>query len=224
MKLLLTPSLRHDFVDNVNNFLPPDIRVHSMSKVTKNFNSKLSCSGRRYQYMLPTYILQDKASIVSALSEEYENQGSVVDAGRDGGYADTGSTKFLGPSALTAARNRLKSFRIQKSQLDLFKSAIECYQGTQLYHNFTTGKTPDDTNARRYITSFTCSDPFIRSNENTTEDSTFEDSSEWVILSVEGQSFLLNQIRKMVGLACEVVSGSATINTVKNALSKQKVF
>jgi tRNA pseudouridine(38-40) synthase len=49
----------------------------------------------------------------------------------------------------------------------------------------------------RYITSFTCGEPFVDAVTD----------SEWVLLSIDGQSFLLNQIRKMIGLACEVVTG-----------------
>lgn len=69
----------------------------------------------------------------------------------------------------------------------------------QRYHNFTYMKHPSDTSSQRYITSFTCSDPFVQG----------EDDVEWICVSIVGQSFLLNQIRKMVALVFEVVRESA---------------
>ena len=47
--------------------------------------------------------------------------------------------------------------------------------------------------------------------------------SEWVLISVLGQSFLLNQIRKMLGLAIEVVNGTATDDNLASSFSKAKV-
>eukprot|EP00656_Telonema_subtile_P044060 TRINITY_DN50365_c0_g1_i2.p1 TRINITY_DN50365_c0_g1~~TRINITY_DN50365_c0_g1_i2.p1 ORF type:complete len:424 (-),score=103.65 TRINITY_DN50365_c0_g1_i2:322-1593(-) len=40
-------------VDDINNNLPADIRVMSVSRVTKGFNAKIQCSGRSYVYALP---------------------------------------------------------------------------------------------------------------------------------------------------------------------------
>ena len=85
---------------NVNSFLPIDIKMHSLSKVTKNFNSKMHCSKRRYHYLLPTYMLQDKKNILEALNAAALRQGPIADAGRAGGYADLGSEKFLGKNDL----------------------------------------------------------------------------------------------------------------------------
>ena len=96
MKLSMPLDKRLEFMSDVNSFLPEDIRMHSLSKVTKTFNSKMHCSKRRYHYLLPTYMLQDKATILAALNTAVEVQGPVVDAGRAGGYADLGSDKFLG--------------------------------------------------------------------------------------------------------------------------------
>lgn len=96
MKLVMPLDMRSEFMNCVNSFLPTDIKVHSLSRVTKNFNSKMHCSKRRYHYLLPTYMLQDKAIILETLNTAATHQGPVVNAGRAGGYADLGSEKFLG--------------------------------------------------------------------------------------------------------------------------------
>ena len=115
--------------------------------------------------------------------------------------------------ALRSARDNLKTFRLDSIRLELLRSALKEYEGTKSYHNFTTGKHPTDANAKRYILSFTCGEPFVDSGSD----------SEWVLLSVVGQSFLLNQIRKMIGLASEVAKGHVPLSTMQNALSQQKV-
>jgi tRNA pseudouridine38-40 synthase len=214
MKLLVPLEEREVFISNANSFLPPDIKIHSMSKVSKGFNSKLQCTKRRYHYLLPTYVLQDNSAIVSALNNALVAQGQVIDAGLAGGYADLGSDKFLGRDALCGAKDVLKRFRLEPSRLDIFRQALNRYVGTRKYHNFTSNKQPGDPSSSRYVLSFSCGDPFIDPHTDT----------EWVSLSVLGQSFLLNQIRKMIALACEVASGHATLDTMTNAMADKKVI
>ena len=40
-------------IEKINSFLPPEIRVHAIKRVTKNFNSKTACDAR-YDYYLVT--------------------------------------------------------------------------------------------------------------------------------------------------------------------------
>jgi tRNA pseudouridine38-40 synthase len=214
MKLLVPLEEREDFISNANSFLPPDIKIHSMSKVSKGFNSKLQCTKRRYHYLLPTYALQDSSEIARALNNSMLAQGQLIDAGLAGGYADLGSDKFLGRDALCSAKDVLKRFRLEPSRLDLFRQALNRYVGTKKYHNFTSNKQPGDPSSSRYVLSFSCGDPFIDPSTDT----------EWVSLSVLGQSFLLNQIRKMIGLACEVASGHASLGTMTIAMADKKVI
>ena len=114
---------------------------------------------------------------------------------------------------MSTARDELKAFRVDSTRIGILRDALKCYEGTHSYHNFTTGKHPTDANSKRYIISFTCGEPFVDLGSD----------SEWVLLSVVGQSFLLNQIRKMIGLATEVTNGQVPISMMKDALSKQKV-
>ena len=41
----------------INTHLPPHIRVIVAKRVTKSFDARHACSGRRYEYLLPTYAL-----------------------------------------------------------------------------------------------------------------------------------------------------------------------
>jgi hypothetical protein len=87
------------------------------------------------------------------------------------------------------------------------------YVGTRRYHNFTTGKTYNDPESKRHMQSFEASEPFIDD----------VNGGEWVVLSVLGQSFLLNQIRKMVTLAVEVARGNAGLAVFEEAFSAKQM-
>lgn len=150
MKLVIPLDSRDIFIHNVNTFLPSDIRVNGLSKVTKGFNSKLQCSRRRYHYLLPTYMLQDKSKILEYLNSAFIEQGPVTDAAKAGGFAEPGSNRFLGPSGLSSVRNKLKATRIEEEKIIILRAALKSYEGTKKFHNFTKDKHPSDPSASRY--------------------------------------------------------------------------
>jgi hypothetical protein len=92
-----------------------------------------------------------------------------------------------------------------------FRAALQKFVGTRCYFNFTRGMPPNDPRAMRYIVEFTCSDPFVSGG------------TELVRIQVLGQSFILNQIRKMIGMATEVARGILPLSAVDVALSKHRV-
>jgi len=85
--------------------------------------------------------------------------------------------------------DRPSSFRLSAEKLESVRELLKKYIGTRSYHNFTSGKRQGDESAKRHILDFRIQgDPFI-CNE-----------WEYVELRVVGQSFMIHQIRKMVGL------------------------
>ena len=186
---------KSSLIRQANSFLPEDIRIFALSKVTKNFNAKLTCSQRRYHYLLPTYLLADGSAANEALAVSKRQQGDLRDCARIGGFAEPGSLSFLSPESLQSVRHdHFASYRSTPEQIDQLRAALGCYVGTRAFHNYTTGKKFSDANARRYIKEFSCGEVFV--SEAT--------GVEWVLCTVVGQSFLLNQIRKMIGAATEV--------------------
>ena len=86
-------------------------------------------------------------------------------------------------SVLEASR-----YKINDETLLRLRSFLKRYEGTNNYHNYTSHVQPDDPSCNRYIISFTAGDPVIIRG------------IEFIPLRVQGQSFMLNQIRRMVGL------------------------
>lgn len=98
--------------------------------------------------------------------------------------------------AYVAAKRR---YRVSPERVARLQQALDLYVGTRNYHNFTIQKAHGDPSARRLIKSFVVDPAPIQIND-----------TQWLSLKVHGQSFMMHQIRKMVGLAVLVTRcGSA---------------
>jgi tRNA pseudouridine38-40 synthase len=51
--------LQDNVVEKINSYLPKQIRVWGFSRVNNAFHAKNQCDSRIYEYLLPTYCLQD---------------------------------------------------------------------------------------------------------------------------------------------------------------------
>ncbi len=212
MKLLVPLNGQDFLVEQLNRVLPDSIRVHTMTKVSKNFNAHQNCGKRRYCYLMPTYCMMDALSINTMLNEAMSLQGPIVGAGYEGGYISQLSNKHLSSASLLTIKEKLLLFRLGSENLELLRRTLARYKGTKYFHNFTTDKMSSDANAQRFIHSFTCSEPIQHT-----------DGSEWVLLEVVGQSFLLNQIRRMVGLAIDIIRKATPDDTLDKAFFPSKV-
>lgn len=85
------------------------------------------------------------------------------------------------------------------------------YKGTHNFHNFTSQKGPRDPSAKRYITQMSCGEPFVRQGV------------EFAEITVRGQSFMMHQIRKMIGLVIAVVKGYAYEEIIERSWGEGKV-
>lgn len=87
-----------------------------------------------------------------------------------------------------------KAYRVPPKRIDRLRAALSAYVGTKNYHNYTVHKTFKDPSSKRLIKSFKAAENPIIIN-----------GTEWISLKVHGQSFMMHQIRKMVGMAALVV-------------------
>ncbi|GAA6214959.1 tRNA pseudouridine synthase A, mitochondrial [Lates japonicus] len=105
----------------------------------------------------------------------------------------------------------IAAFRLGPETLQRVNRLFALYKGTHNFHNFTSQKAPNDPSARRYITEMSCGEPFIRNN------------SEFAVITVRGQSFMLHQIRKMIGLVIAVIKGYAKEVVIERTWGQEKV-
>lgn len=102
-------------------------------------------------------------------------------------------------------------YRLSDEKFNEINEILKHYVGTKNYHNFTSKKKPNDPSAKRYMKSFVCEKPFVRKNV------------EFTVMKVQGQSFMLHQIRKMVGLTLAISRGLATVDIFQKCFSTEKV-
>ncbi|XP_012726554.2 tRNA pseudouridine synthase A [Fundulus heteroclitus] len=103
------------------------------------------------------------------------------------------------------------AFRLEPETLQKANRLFALYKGTHNFHNFTSQKAPTDPSARRYITEMSCGEPFVRN------------SYEFAVITVRGQSFMLHQIRKMIGLVIAVIKGYAKEQVMERSWGQEKV-
>ncbi|XP_009886440.1 PREDICTED: tRNA pseudouridine synthase A, mitochondrial [Charadrius vociferus] len=102
-------------------------------------------------------------------------------------------------------------YRLDKETLEKVNKLLACYKGTHNFHNFTSQKGPKDPSAKRYIMEMYCGEPFVREN------------IEFAVIKVKGQSFMMHQIRKMIGLVIAIVKGYAAESIIERSWGEEKV-
>lgn len=97
--------------------------------------------------------------------------------------------------------SRLYAFRLSDAQKKkVHDTFVEAFQGTQKYHNFSRDMKPEQSASQRYMIDLSAND-YMYVNQDTLEVTNAEDprALEFVHYFLKGQSFLYNQIRKMIG-------------------------
>ncbi|XP_045454485.1 tRNA pseudouridine synthase A [Melitaea cinxia] len=125
-------------------------------------------------------------------------------------YSYTLPTYVFEPSLSTEQER--KTYRISAEKMTKVNEVLAFYKGTKSYHNFTEKKHYQDPSSLRYMMSFKLERLF------------HECEMEFAELLVKGQSFMLHQIRKMVGLMIIVVRGQTDIGMLEKAFGKEKVI
>ncbi|KAH6898241.1 pseudouridine synthase [Thelonectria olida] len=112
-------------------------------------------------------------------------------------------------AAYVAAKRR---YRISEGRLERLQETLNKYNGTRNYHNYTVQKSFNDASAKRLIKSFIVNPKPIIIGD-----------TEWLSLKVHGQSFMMHQIRKMVGLASLVVRCGTPLDRIDESYQSKKM-
>jgi tRNA pseudouridine38-40 synthase len=205
-----------EVVEKVNEHLPPQIRIWGIQRTTNAFNSHTHCDSRVYEYILPTHcFLPPKRGSVAATSvkslerksQDLEPEDRFWDSIIENDFhsllqrfisnrknPSTATLPDLDSSELDrfnrmreAETSAIRAYRLSPSRLDRIRSAFKLFLGTHNFHNFTVGVPVNSNHALRYMMSIDVLPPTIIG------------STEWLRVKIHGQSFMLHQIRKMIG-------------------------
>ncbi|KAJ0335239.1 hypothetical protein COL922a_009504 [Colletotrichum nupharicola] len=108
--------------------------------------------------------------------------------------------------------NAKRRYRVTPERLNQLQAALNEYCGTINFHNYTVQKTFKDPSAKRHIKSFKVNMSPIQIR-----------GTEWVSLKVHGQSFMMHQIRKMVGMASLVVRCGTPLERVRQSYGPTRI-
>ncbi|KAJ2703749.1 tRNA pseudouridine synthase 1 [Coemansia sp. IMI 203386] len=180
-------------LDKINEYLPEQIRAWGFVRVIRSFNSKTMCDSRIYEYLLPTYALMDPSVANAEAAQKLEFAQRQV------------------PEVSAEEMAKKRAYRVPKERLQFVRDALAKYVGTHDFRNFTVARGCTESNSKRYIHSFTASDPMVIQD------------GEWISLKVKGQSFMLHQIRKMVGLVVLMARANAPLSLIDTLFSGPRV-
>lgn len=153
----------------------------------------------------------EKPSTDAQTSEGTENP-EPVEGSKQPKTRKLGPLDFALRDVKMAYVNAKRHYRISPERLQRLQEVLTEYVGTQNFHNYTVQKAFNDPSARRHIKSFVVNPKPIIIGD-----------TEWLSLKVHGQSFMMHQIRKMVGLASLIVRCGTPVSRVKESYLNQKM-
>ncbi|KAJ0114168.1 hypothetical protein J7T55_008003 [Diaporthe amygdali] len=112
-------------------------------------------------------------------------------------------------TAYVAAKRR---YRVSPARIQQLQAALDQYQGTNNFHNYTIKKPYKDPSAKRHIRSFEVNPSPIQIRD-----------TEWLSLKVHGQSFMMHQIRKMVAMAVLCVRCAVPVSIIKETYGPTRI-
>ncbi|KAK9240964.1 pseudouridine synthase [Lipomyces kononenkoae] len=153
-----------------------------------------------------------RAAYAEALEEQALNKKQPKDEGLLKTFLNLSDAQFSKLKQIRAIENAARrAYRISAERLDLVRQALRQYEGPHNFHNFTIGKDFNDPSSRRYMKSLVASDAKII------------EGTEWISIKIHGQSFMLHQIRKMIGMAAQVVRTGAPLDRINEAFGRRKI-
>lgn len=103
----------------------------------------------------------------------------------------------------------MENYRLSSERLQCVNDVLSVFKGATNFHNYTQKKEHFDRSSIRNIYTIECGQPFI------------EKGVEFATITIKGQSFMLHQIRKMVGFSLAVIRENKPLEFLKRSLTKE---
>ena len=200
LKMILEPE---SMLDRINEQLTGSgVQLLAYERVNNSFCAHTMCSAREYEYLLPERILAPSAadaapSVPTDAAASIAADAAVV-------APNAAATAIPGAAAATVPLSPDGVSRLRK--------LLRKLEGTHSFHNFTDVKvTSADKTATRFMISFTTGEPLELAGVS------------YVPFRFHGQSFLLHQIRKMVGLVVATFRGDVPPDAIDVAFGPGRI-
>jgi tRNA pseudouridine(38-40) synthase len=104
----------------------------------------------------------------------------------------------------------LYAYRVPPARLAQLRATMAQFEGTHNFHNYTSGRSPTDPSCKRFMRAITVDEPVVIAG------------IEFFTVRLIGQSFMLHQIRKMVGTAVVLLRYDLPPTCLKRTLTTDK--
>lgn len=111
-----------------------------------------------------------------------------------------------------AHKSARRSYRISPERLERVRASLAQFNGTHNFWNFTEQKRHEDPSAKRYMQACTAEESPI-----------VVDGTEWLPLKLQGQSFMIHQIRKMVTMVAMTVRCGSLPEKIQEAFESTRL-
>ena len=175
--------------NSLNSVLPKDIKIFRIIEVSNNFDSKDNNNNREYHYILPTFLLEQKKDEDDKIKENINNKNNDKEE------------KFCIPDDYKANYQ----FRLKEEDINKLKGLCKGFLGTKKYHNYSKKVEFSQMSSQRHIIEMDC-DEIIDFGD-----------FQAIKFKLIGQSFLYNQIRKMIGMIIDCMRNKKDMDYFKNS-------
>ncbi|CAE7221539.1 PUS1 [Symbiodinium pilosum] len=187
-----------ELVERIRSFLPPEVELHGVAKVSKRYNARWEGARRDYRFLVPSFcVVPTLAKVRQWLAAK---------------------RPFDPPTAFSAEDLKqieeelgLRKVRLSAEQLHRFREAFYSFEGTHYFGNFANKKLdPMGPQGFRHLRRVYSGEPFVD-----------DFGREWLPLEISGDSFLTHQIRKMVATAALVAQGALSMEFIQAAMHRR---
>ena len=207
----------------LNEVLPKDIRVFRIIEVSNHFDSKDNNNNREYHYILPTFLLEQKKE------EEKNNNDNKINDNNDNKINDNNdkndnNENKINDNKINDNNDKIEEeniqipddykanydFRLSEEDINKLKEICKGFLGTKKFHNYTRKVGFSNMSSQRHIIEMNCDDII--------DFRVFQA----IKFKIIGQSFLYNQIRKMIGMIIDCMRNKKDMDYFNNSFLSNK--